>query len=141
MSSIFCCDSIKPYKPRYLDHEPKFEEFMAWATKTTEDNNTIKTANLSDVDPTYAVQLVRQVNFGFLESKRYFIPSKDEDEVFSEITEADLIQANFQKLNSFKNWKCADHNKFFEINLYKKDPVNKHHWRADIDRPASSIDL
>lgn len=100
MSSIFCCDSIKPYKPRYLDHEPKFEEFMAWATKTTEDNNTIKTANLSDVDPTYAVQLVRQVNFGFLESKRYFIPSKDEDEVFSEITEADLIQANFQKLNS-----------------------------------------
>lgn len=30
---------------------------------------------------------------------------------------------------------------FFELNVYKKDPVNKHHWRANIARPASEIDL
>lgn len=30
---------------------------------------------------------------------------------------------------------------FFELNVYKKDPVNKHHWRANVARPASEIDL
>ena len=33
------------------------------------------------------------------------------------------------------------HNKFFELNLYQKDPVNRHHWRANIARPAADIDL
>ena len=43
--------------------------------------------------------------------------------------------------NSYKNFKCEQHNKFFELDLYQEKPVNKHHWRADIDRPARSIDL
>jgi hypothetical protein len=41
----------------------------------------------------------------------------------------------------YKNFKCASHNKFFELNLYQKDPVNRHHWRANIARPAADIDL
>jgi len=41
----------------------------------------------------------------------------------------------------FKNYKCVAHNKFFELNLYEKDPVNRHHWRANIARPATDIDL
>ncbi len=41
----------------------------------------------------------------------------------------------------YKNFKCASHNKFFELNLYQKDPVNRHHWRANIARPAAYIDL
>jgi hypothetical protein len=41
----------------------------------------------------------------------------------------------------YKNFKCTAHNKFFELNLYQKDPVNLHHWRADIARPADEIDL
>lgn len=32
-------------------------------------------------------------------------------------------------------------NRFFEVNLYQKDPVNRHHWRANIARPAAEIDL
>lgn len=43
--------------------------------------------------------------------------------------------------SSYKNYKCDGHNKFFELNLYQKDPVNKHHWRANLARPASEIDL
>jgi hypothetical protein len=27
------------------------------------------------------------------------------------------------------------------LNLYQKDPVNRHHWRANIARPAADIDL
>jgi hypothetical protein len=41
----------------------------------------------------------------------------------------------------YKNFKCTSHNKFFEVNLYQKDPVNRHHWRANIARPAADIDL
>jgi hypothetical protein len=33
------------------------------------------------------------------------------------------------------------HNEFFELNVYKKDPVNKHHWRADVIQPVAETDL
>ena len=44
-------------------------------------------------------------------------------------------------MHRFKNFKCDSHNKFFEVNVYKKDPVNTHHWRANVARPAGDIDL
>jgi hypothetical protein len=39
----------------------------------------------------------------------------------------------------YKNYRCSSHNKFFELNIYEKDPVNKQHWRANIARPAGEI--
>jgi hypothetical protein len=41
----------------------------------------------------------------------------------------------------YKNFKCTSHSKFFELNLYQRDPVNRHHWCANIARPAADIDL
>ncbi|KAK8914878.1 hypothetical protein VCV18_011199 [Metarhizium anisopliae] len=41
----------------------------------------------------------------------------------------------------YKNYKCEVHDKFYEVNIYQKDPVNKHHWRATLARPARDIDL
>jgi hypothetical protein len=41
----------------------------------------------------------------------------------------------------YKNFKCTADNKFFELKIYQRYPVNKHHWRANIARPASDIDL
>jgi hypothetical protein len=41
----------------------------------------------------------------------------------------------------YKNFKYVDHNRFFELNVYQKDPVNEHHWRHNIARPAGEIDL
>lgn len=90
--------SYKPYKSRRLDHEGKFDSFMDWVN--TSDTVDIQNAELPDLDPPFAVQLGRQVNFGPLESKKYFIPTNDSDGPFKEITESDLIQANFQKLNA-----------------------------------------
>lgn len=157
MSTVFCCTSIAPYRARSLDNERKFTDFLAWAkpNPTTSPLSTDTTE-----PPPYAIQLVRQVNYGPLESKRYFAPAATG---FSEISEQDMIAANFKKLNAcvsstggvmledyavtvrswrrFKNFKCAAHNKFFEVNLYEKDPVNRHHWRADVARPAGEIDL
>lgn len=100
MSSLFCCNGIKPYRPQYLSHQDKFTTFMAWSSFP-------QASSMSDAEkpdlaersaPPFAIQLVRQVNFGPLESKRYFIPA--EDGAFVEIAEGDLIEANFQKLNS-----------------------------------------
>ncbi|KAI1410703.1 hypothetical protein F5Y13DRAFT_70979 [Hypoxylon sp. FL1857] len=155
MSSLFCCSSITPYRPQALLHERRFVSFMNWpaypresspATKDDEGNakdegSTSKKTNLIDLKPDYVVQLVRQVNYGPLESKRFFAAVNGQSEAFIEVTEDDLIDANFQKLNSYKNFRCDAHNKFFEINLYQKDPINKHHWRYNAARPASSIDL
>jgi hypothetical protein len=57
----------------------------------------------------------------------------------SRLTDKDMVTRLLDF--SFKNYKCAIHNKFFEVNVYQKDPVNAHHWRANIARPATEIDL
>lgn len=52
--------------------------------------------------------------------------------VFAQVTE---------QIQRYKNWKCEQHNKFFETNIYQKNPNNKHHWRLNIARPSNEIDL
>jgi hypothetical protein len=78
---------------------------MDWAgfPKTSSSgNNTGDAMTISEMNPSYAVQIVRQVNYGPLESKRYFIAVREKaDEPFLEVTERDLIEANYEKLNSF----------------------------------------
>ncbi|KAK0619717.1 hypothetical protein B0T14DRAFT_519723 [Immersiella caudata] len=148
MTSLFCCGSIRPYRPQRLLHEDRFKAFMAWAeyprdvpaSSTDETEDTDKN-RLTGASPPHVIQLVRQINYGPLESKRYFVPVEGKDNEFVELVEDDLIQANFKKLNSYKNFKCESHNRFFEVNVYEKDPVNQHHWRVNIARPSSSIDL
>ncbi len=99
MSSPFCCDSIKTYRPGYLQHELKFTTFMAWARFPTVVTPSDGAVDLTELNPAFAIQLVRQVNYGPLESKRYFIPVEGKAE-FVEVAEDDLIQANFKKLNT-----------------------------------------
>lgn len=95
MSSIFCCSSIQPYKSRTLTHEPKFRAFMSWAPfPRTSNIGTAPDANSG----TLAIQVVRQINFGALESKRYFASCDGEE--FIEVAEQWLIDANYEKLNT-----------------------------------------
>lgn len=56
---------------------------------------------MNSYTPPFAIQLVQQVNYGPLESKRYFVPVEGNEAEFIEIREQDLIQANFQKLNAY----------------------------------------
>lgn len=103
MSSYFCCDAIRPYRPQHLDHEAKFTSFMTWAHKEQSKSASAPEAESVDLNgfhPSFAVQLVRQVNFGPLESKRYFVPLSTVMDAFKEVTESDLIRANFRKLNA-----------------------------------------
>ena len=54
----------------------------------------------SSSSSSFVVQLVRQVNYGPLESKRFFVKTTGAAVDFSEVTEQDLITANYQKVNS-----------------------------------------
>ncbi|GLA66423.1 hypothetical protein AtubIFM55763_000342 [Aspergillus tubingensis] len=98
MSSIFCCPSIHPYRPQKLDHEDKFEAFMQWTKLAS--SPTLDLASVRADTVPYAVQLVRQVNFGPQESIRYFAPAGTGSQ-FVEVAEGDLLDWNFEKLNSY----------------------------------------
>ena len=100
MASLFCCGSIQSYRPQYLRHQSMFNQFMDWAAYPKDAAPETSKVDLADLKTPFAIQLVRQVNYGPLESKRYFIPSEGEEKGFMEITEEELIQANFKKLNS-----------------------------------------
>lgn len=97
---IFCCSSIRPYRPQYLSHENKFTSFVAWASFPTK-SCIAGVTDLRSISVPFAMQLVRQVNFGPLESKRYFVPHEGTENVFDELGEDDLVQANFQKVNTY----------------------------------------
>jgi hypothetical protein len=99
MDPIFCCSSVQPYRHTTLDHEHKFRAFKTWVAAPHNATKEAPTpeANLLENKATYILQVVRQINFGPLESKRYFARG---DEVFHEVTEKDLVDANYQKLNA-----------------------------------------
>ena len=98
MGTIFCCSSAAPYRPRILDHEHKFQAFLRWIPSAKPSIN-IPGATIDDA--LYAVQVVKQVNYGPQESIRYFIATTD-DTRFVETSEDALISANFEKLNSYE---------------------------------------
>ena len=100
MDPIFCCSSIQPFKPRKIDHEQKFRTFKAWAETAggTSTNSVVSDTSILSNGSPYVVQVVRQVNYGPIESKRYF--AHNGSGAYLEVTEKDMIDANYQKLNS-----------------------------------------
>lgn len=89
-----------------MDHDAKFRVFSDWASypkssSVVEDADDASTLDKSD--GYFAMQVVQQVNFGPLESKRYFITAKGQDgeEPFVEVAERYLIDANYKKVNSY----------------------------------------
>lgn len=102
MPSLFCCSRTQSYKNRTLSEESKFRTFLAWAEYPKESDVNTSPPDVSSTTSTYAIQLVKQVNFGPLEGKRYFVSTtaSDDGDGFVEVTEQWLIDANFQKLNA-----------------------------------------
>jgi hypothetical protein len=97
MSSIFCCSAIQSYKGRTLSHEPKFAAFMSWAKFPAESSIVVSEDAPDAAEASLAIQVVKQVNYGPLESKRYFVQHNGD---FTEVTEQWLLDANFEKLNT-----------------------------------------
>ncbi|KAF2808302.1 uncharacterized protein BDZ99DRAFT_51551 [Mytilinidion resinicola] len=85
MSAIFCCSAITPYPPRQLDHEAKFGAFIRWTGIQTTSSVLVDSSSLVSGAP-YAIQPVRQINYGPQESIRYFVPASNGAD-FAEATE------------------------------------------------------
>jgi hypothetical protein len=100
MSSIFYCSNVQGYKNRAVSHEDKFRPFMFWAAYPKDSTMSSDDDALDTDSVTFAIQVVKQVNYGPLESKRYFVKAGDGDVEFFEVTERWLIDANFEKLNT-----------------------------------------
>lgn len=130
---VFCCKQTFFYKPTHTDHEDLFKSFIEF-----ENNGKIP---LPTRDDQRGLQVVKQVNFGPIEEKRYFaLPG------FEEVSENEFNEMGYKRLNSFKNLKCNAHNKFFELNAYRKQSAYSNHHQSTIQgtiypRDSSTIDL
>ncbi|KAJ7127943.1 hypothetical protein C8R44DRAFT_873718 [Mycena epipterygia] len=130
---------LASYRERRIDEQAKFAAFLDFVDKSA-----LARTSARDTSE-FAIQLITQVNFGALISKCYFataaLAGGDGAAAFVEVTEAQMLEMNLKKANAFKNFKSAAENRFYEMNLYLRDTTTKHHWRADIARPAAQIDL
>jgi len=101
MSDILCCNQATPYRPQHLQHERKFKSFLAWVRvqRTCSDINDFNVQAVLQTPAARVFQVVKQVNYGPLESKQYFVTLSDSTAHYHEITEHDLIDANYKKLN------------------------------------------
>ncbi|KAJ7279469.1 hypothetical protein C8J57DRAFT_1502119 [Mycena rebaudengoi] len=108
------------------DNDAKFGAFLEFVGKSSLARTTSRDTSA------YAIQLVTQVNYGPILSKKFFATAAlaGGDEPFVEITEAQMLELNLRKENTYKNFRSKEENKFYELNLYLRDPTTKHHWRA-----------
>lgn len=153
LDEIFCCANAKPYpRPIKIDKDHIFVRFISAAGQMKSsidlqkgEHDASMCSRILSAQGTFVVQLVRQINYGPIESTRYFVEDPTAPRTiqphYIELMEKDLLEANYTKVNSYKNYRCTDHDRFFEMNLYQKDPVNLHHWRINAARPAKEIDL
>lgn len=95
MSYILCCPNDQAYKSQILGHESEFRQFLSWGRypKQSSVGGTVEMT-----DNTHVVQVIRQINYGLLEFKRYFL--KTNSGTFVEVDEKWLINAKFQKQNA-----------------------------------------
>ena len=105
MPTIFCCSDVRA--SHTLGNDEKLNTFLNWAAYPTERavHPTVEQDDkLADSDYPYYIRLAKMVNtinFGPVETKRYFAPmgEKDGAKVFVELAESDLksIAANYTK--------------------------------------------
>ncbi len=110
-----CCKSPQPYKPTKTDYEALFKFFL-YAQYGIGSHCTAPVG-----DAIFCIQVVSQINF-MAETRQaeYFLVEQGKIEKCDE----DMFKKDFVRLNSFKNFVCKEHNRFFEINGYKKGQVS-----------------
>ena len=123
------------YRNCHTDHEMKLRSFREYVCHGTK---------LSDgVTEEFVIQFVCHPNFAaHLKTITYytFDPSS------GTFDETGSLPTGYRRANSFKNYKCPQHNLFFEVNLYKAGVVvSSHHISTkagrEFSRIASAIDI
>eukprot|EP00922_Rhytidocystis_sp_ex-Travisia-forbesii_P045370 GHVS01067691.1.p1 GENE.GHVS01067691.1~~GHVS01067691.1.p1 ORF type:complete len:146 (+),score=11.27 GHVS01067691.1:118-555(+) len=105
-NKLFCCDKMTPYKCRRTDHEDKFKAFLAWE----------QGSSAPSLPAGFGIQFCQNTNFQ--KDHRVSFYTTDNGTQFNQDEGA---VSSARSLNSFKNFKCAEHNQFFEVNLYSTD--------------------
>lgn len=90
-----------------------------------------------------ALQLVEQVDNGPILTKRYFAsPTMNGSSTFAEVGESYIRDNGLRKINSYKNFKSASKERFYELNVYTANPSSNKPVRSTTDgRQAEKIDL
>lgn len=91
----FCCQKIAPYREIRTAHNDLFNNFL----------------KASGDAPNNVFEVIRQVDNGPLLFTKYFALLQDA------VVEV-ALPAGARKVNTFKNFKCVEHDLFFGVNLY-----------------------
>jgi hypothetical protein len=115
MSDFFCCSKYKDYKNIWQNNtnSERFREFISFTNGNT----------LPNASTPYAVQAVVKQDFGPVLYTKWYIR---EGNGFKE-DDTNNSSREFLRSNDFKNYKCARHCRYFELNLYTQDGVSHHH--------------
>lgn len=77
-------------------------------------------------------------------SKHYFISAAlcgdAQSMEFKEVNESEIAALGLKKCNTFKNFKSRSENRFYEMNIYMRNPENNRQVRVNAER-AEGIDL
>ena len=126
MADIFCCSSVRSYKNCPTDHEEKFRRFLAGESSAAGGQHVFQVVQKIDFSPTIV-------------STKYY------DESLREVSAADVANGRYQKINSFKNFKCLTHKYFYEMNMYVQGTARSTHHQSTLHGRAyardASIDL
>ncbi|KAI5866332.1 hypothetical protein GGS23DRAFT_594460 [Durotheca rogersii] len=141
--AVICCDALVPYQPKPTDQESRFTLFMDWARFPRESSIAADSdAFFISSRPDFVVQVARGAQHaGPPQSDRFFARAEGKGKPFVEVTEKDLAEANYQKINAFKKFQCSDHDEFFTVNLYLDNPLSLRHWNFNLTFPLTSINL
>ncbi|KAJ5836953.1 hypothetical protein N7447_002979 [Penicillium robsamsonii] len=135
MSNLFCCTTIQPTNHPNPEHEQTFTDFTKWALTIIGN----LTGSADPAEASVCIQLVRQINSGPIESIRYFVGS-DKHGNFEEVAEDGSPDANFVKMNECKTFRCSQHDRIFDLNLYEPSTGSTRHWRSRIAKPLKQIE-
>ncbi|KAL4244108.1 hypothetical protein ABKN59_010734 [Abortiporus biennis] len=144
MSTLFCCTAREQYKPRTVVHESTLNSFVKWSKFPKQsicesDEATLRELN-QNVD--YVIELLRQIDFGSEESRRYFLVMKGPDEPFVEVMKEFVDAEGYKEAKSFKNFKCQKHTnwKLFKISTAQSSTRSRKRYVAlNISLRDSSI--
>ncbi len=98
MSSIFCCSSISPYRPKLINGVDKVNLFIEWAE--LQDHSKHSVAGLLVSPAHYVIRVVTTVKLGPTERIRYFFPRGD-DMNFEEVSDDELVNYEIKEPNPY----------------------------------------
>ncbi|KAI8473570.1 MAG: hypothetical protein J3K34DRAFT_518864 [Monoraphidium minutum] len=111
LSAPFCCGRVTPYKPSHIDNEALFTYLVSGRGH----------------HPNNFFQVTRQVDNGPIIAQTFY------QVVGNAVQRAPAGGADgLLKVHSFKNYKCAAHNRFFGVDLFRAGAVrNRYHMRLN----------